>query len=106
MHIVWTTVSTPAEAEGVAVAVINQRLAVCVQADGPITSHYLWAGQRERAQEVRLWFKCTGAQLAALETFVLSQHPYDIPQWIVVRAEHVGEKYLSWAQASSSTRPL
>jgi periplasmic divalent cation tolerance protein len=36
----------------------------------------------------------------------LATHPYDTPEWLVVRAERVAEKYLSWAQANSSTPPL
>jgi periplasmic divalent cation tolerance protein len=44
--------------------------------------------------------------LLALEAHVHRHHPYTTPEWIVVRAEHVGEKYLSWAQANSSPLPL
>jgi periplasmic divalent cation tolerance protein len=41
-----------------------------------------------------------------LEAWILAEHPYETPEWIVVRAEHVAEKYLSWARTSSSTPPL
>ncbi len=42
----------------------------------------------------------------ALEKRVLGAHPYDTPEWLVVRAESVGEKYLSWAQAALHSPPL
>ena len=42
----------------------------------------------------------------ALEARVLATHPYETPEWLVVRAERVGEKYLSWATTNSSTPPL
>jgi periplasmic divalent cation tolerance protein len=46
------------------------------------------------------------SQAAALEAHVLAAHSYDTPEWIVVCAEHVGEKYLSWARAVSTSSPL
>ena len=42
----------------------------------------------------------------ALEAQVLAGHPYDTPEWLVVRAEHVGEKYLSWAEANATFPPF
>lgn len=81
-------------------------LTACVQIDGPIVSHYPWQGRTERAEEFRLCFKFCPCQLAALETQVLAGHPYATPEWLVVRAEHVGEKYLSWAEANSTFPPF
>ncbi|MEO0054253.1 MAG: hypothetical protein RLZZ50_200, partial [Verrucomicrobiota bacterium] len=51
----------------------------------------------------RLCFKCRAAGLAALEAFVLAAHPYSVPEWIAVRADRVGEKYLSWARATRNS---
>jgi periplasmic divalent cation tolerance protein len=106
MLIAWTTLPSRAEAETLAAGVVAQGLALCVQIDGPIVSHYRWQGRAERTEEFRLCLKCLAARLPALEAHVLSHHPYDTPEWIVVRAEHVGEKYLSWAVANSTTPPL
>jgi periplasmic divalent cation tolerance protein len=104
--IAWTTVSLRPDAERLAAAAIAQNRAVCVQIEGPITSHYRWQGREERSDEFRLHFKCLESQLAGLEELVLGQHPYDIPEWVVIRAERVAEKYLSWARANSSSPPL
>ena len=106
MLIAWTTVATHAEAERLATDSVACGLAVCVQIDGPIVSHYSWQGRAERAEEFRLCFKCCPGQLAALETQVLASHPYAAPEWLVVRAEHVGEKYLSWAEANATFPPF
>ncbi|MSU51357.1 MAG: divalent-cation tolerance protein CutA [Opitutus sp.] len=106
MFIAWTTVANRADADRLAAGIVTQDLAVCVQIEGPITSHYRWHGKIERSEEFRLTIKCRPGQLAALEKHVLSAHPYDVPEWLAVRAEHVGEKYLSWAGANSSTPPL
>ena len=106
VFLAWTTVTDRADAERLAESAVAANLAVCVQIDGPITSHYRWHGKTDRTEEFRLMFKCLPTRLAALEKHVLSTHPYDTPEWIVVRAEQVGEKYLSWAEANSSTPPL
>jgi periplasmic divalent cation tolerance protein len=106
MYIAWTTVGSREEADRLASAVIERNLAACVQVDGPIRSHYQWQGKVESGEEWRLWLKCLPEALPALEHHVLAHHPYNTPQWIVVSAEQVGEKYLSWARANSSTPPL
>jgi periplasmic divalent cation tolerance protein len=106
MFIAWTTVAEHADAERLAADAVARNLAVCVQIEGPITSHYRWQGKDERSEEYRLCFKSLAHRLEALQQHVLAAHPYDTPEWIVVRAEHVGEKYLSWANTNSSTPPL
>jgi periplasmic divalent cation tolerance protein len=106
MFIAWTTVATQADADRLAADTIAQNLAVCVQIDGPIVSHYRWQGKDERSEEFRLMFKCRPQRLDALEQHVSAHHPYDTPEWVAVRADRVGEKYLSWAEANSSTPPL
>ena len=106
MFLCWTTVATRADADRLAADVIARQLAACAQIDGPVTSHYRWEGGVERAEEFRLCFKALPAQLAALEAHVLAAHPYDTPEWLVVRAEHVAEKYLSWARADLHSPPL
>ena len=106
MFIAWTTVATRAEAERLARDSVARGLAACVQIDGPIVSHFSWQGRAARSEEFRLCFKCCPGQLAALETQVLASHPYDTPEWLVVRAEYVGEKYLSWAEANATFPPF
>jgi Uncharacterized protein involved in tolerance to divalent cations len=103
MLIAWTTVSTPAEAERLADASIAQNLAVCAQVEGPIHSHYVWEGRKTVSQEWRITFKFLEEQSAALSAYIQAAHPYDTPQWIVVQADRVGEKYLSWARAPRSS---
>jgi len=106
VFIAWTTVARREDAETIAAEVVRLGLAVCVQIDGPIVSHYQWQGRPERTEEFRLCLKCLEDRLAALEADVFARHPYETPEWIVVRAEHVGEKYLSWAKATCSNPPL
>lgn len=106
MLLAWTTVATRTDAERLATETIGLSLAACVQIEGPVVSHYRWQDRAERTEEFRLCFKCLLAQLPALEKHVLAMHPYAAPEWLVVRTERVGEKYLSWAEANSTTPPL
>jgi periplasmic divalent cation tolerance protein len=105
MNIAWTTVSTQEHADRIAAEVISRSLAACVEITR-VVSHYRWEGRVERAEEFRLACKCLHAQLPALEAFVLENHPYDTPEWIVIRAERVSEKYLSWAESTGTRRSL
>jgi periplasmic divalent cation tolerance protein len=106
MLIAWTTVALRTDAERLAQEAVRRNLAVCAQIDGPIVSHFRWLGQLERSEEFRLTFKVMLPHAAALETLVVGSHPYATPEWVVVEARHVGEKYLSWANANSSNPPL
>lgn len=106
MFLAWTTVANQSAATALASRVVELGLAACVQIDGPIVSIYRWEGRIESATEFRLTFKCLAPQLPALENHVLNHHPYDTPEWLAVPIERIGEKYLSWAGANSSTPPL
>ena len=102
----WTTVETLAQAETLARQSVDHNLAACVQIDGPITSIYRWEGAVEHSREYRLTFKFAAANSECLREFVLSTHPYTTPEWAAVRVTEVGEKYLSWVQANSTSAPL
>ena len=106
MLIAWTTVATADDAARLAREAIELRLAACVQVEGPVSSFYRWAGRLESTQEYRLQFKVLPEQAAGLEAWIRARHPYDTPEWVVVRAEHVSEKYLSWARAASTPAPF
>ncbi len=106
MIVAWTTTEKRSDADRLALGAVERRLAVCAQIDGPITSHYHWHGKLTQAEEYRVWFKCLPANASALSAWVHTHHPYEIPQWIEVSAESVGEKYLSWAMANSTSAPF
>jgi periplasmic divalent cation tolerance protein len=107
MFVAWTTFDDQEIAEQFAFDVVAEKLAICVQVDiTPIVSVYRWEGETQSAHEYRVTFKCMADQLDALERWVLERHPYETPEWIVVKAERVGEKYLSWAGTSGTVHPF
>lgn len=106
MFVAWTTVETREQADTLARQMVESRLAACVQVEGPIRSTFRWQGRVQQADEYRLMVKYVAQRQAEIETWLLARHPYDNPEWVVVRADHVSEKYLSWAQANSTSLPL
>jgi periplasmic divalent cation tolerance protein len=96
----WTTVAKKAEAETLAEGIIQNNLAGCVQIEGELISHYKWKGALCRNAEYRLWVKFSGSKAALLEAFIKDHHPYELPQWIVIRADSVEQKYKNWVTGS------
>ncbi|MFA6288653.1 MAG: divalent-cation tolerance protein CutA [Opitutaceae bacterium] len=103
MFIAWTTVADRETADRLAAEAVARSLAACVQVEGAVTSHYRWNGAQEKTEEFRLMFKALPEQLPMLSAWLHAHHPYETPEWIVVKAEQVGEKYLSWAARSLDT---
>ena len=99
MRIAWTTLPDREAAEQLAAAAVAARLAACAQVEGPLVSHYFWDGAQEKSEEYRITFKGLPAQIASLEPWVHARHPYHVPEWIVIKTEHVSEKYLSWVRS-------
>ncbi len=106
MFVAWTTTTHRADADRLARGAVETRLAACAQVDGPITSYYHWEGKLEQAEEYRVWFKYLPANASTLNGWVHNHHPASVSQWIEVSAENVGEKYLSWAMANSTSLPF
>ena len=80
--------------------VLENRLAACVNLVPGVESHYWWEGKLCREGEVLMVLKTTKARLAALEEFVLAEHPYDTPEFLVLKIESGSQKYLEWIGAS------
>ena len=106
LKIGWTTVETSETAHALARNAVETKLIVCAQVDSPITSYYRWDGEIQTTKEFRLTFKFLPSHQERLEAWLHSRHPYDTPEWIVMNADSVAEKYLSWAKANSSSLSL
>ncbi|MDG1242419.1 MAG: divalent-cation tolerance protein CutA [Opitutae bacterium] len=95
--IAWTSVDSEAVARRLANGLVTTRLAACVQIDGNVESVYRWEGAVQSAREWRLMVKFAATRSAELLAYIEAQHPYDVPEWVVVRADQVAPKYLKWA---------
>ncbi len=93
---VITTVASEQEAESIATALVDQSLAACVQIDGPVTSHYRWAGKVERASEYRLMIKTSRTAWPALREKLASLHSYEEPEIIMFTVDDASDGYRDW----------
>lgn len=97
---VSTTTATSEEAQSIARALVEQRLAACVQIAGPIRSCYRWDGQVCEAEEMRLTIKSRAMLQAQVITTIESLHSYDTPEIIVTHVADCSKKYAAWWRAS------
>ncbi|MBI5558597.1 MAG: divalent cation tolerance protein CutA [Deltaproteobacteria bacterium] len=100
MYIGWTTVASREDAEKIAREAVQERLVACAQIDGPIRSFYLWQDKLTSDEEYRITFKFLAKNGGKLEVWLKENHPYELPQWVTVQAEHVLAEYLHWAKGN------
>lgn len=100
LFIAWTTVGSEAAAKKLAHKIVEKSLAACVQIEGPVQSVYHWNEAVQEESEWRLMIKFTGEQSDRLNDSIREFHPYDIPEWIVTKADRVAPGYLKWASKS------
>ena len=87
-------------ARALAKAALTAKLIACANLIPKIESHYRWRGKIESSAEVLLIMKSTNSKLAALEKLVLSRHPHDTPEFLVLPLTAGSRKYLDWLAAS------
>jgi periplasmic divalent cation tolerance protein len=93
---VITTAGTKADAQRIAYAVVQERLAGCVQVIGPITSTYWWQGEIETAEEWLCVIKSRRDLYERLEAAIREVHPYDVPEILAVPVIAGSKDYLRW----------
>ena len=86
--VITTTFPTHAVAEQVACALVEQKLAACVQITGPIQSIYFWEESVKFESEYSVKIKIGAGRLNEVVDFLKSHHPYELPQivWETVQA--------------------
>ena len=81
--LVLTTVATREDAQQLARAMVEQRLAACAQISA-IDSIYRWNGALQQEPEWRLLLKTTEAARPALQAALRAAHPYELPAIIAL----------------------
>lgn len=86
----------PDAADSLAAALVEARLAACVNVLPGLRSVYRWQEAVERADESLLIAKTTAARYAALEAGVRQRHPYELPEVVAVDIAAGLPAYLQW----------
>ena len=94
--IVYVTTGSPTESEQIARALVEERLAACVNRSAPIQSFYRWQGKVEQSQEELLIIKSRRELYPALERRVRQLHSYAVPEIIALPVLEGSAEYLRW----------
>ena len=96
--LILTTFPATADAAAVARALVDERLAACVNLLPPMQSIYRWEGQVQEEPERQVLIKTTRRRTEALRDRLHALHPYDVPEFIVLPISEGGEAYLRWIE--------
>ncbi len=87
------------EAQRIARAVVEERLAACANIFRPCRSVYRWQGAVEEADEVAVLFKARGDKAEALTARIAALHSYDVPAIAVWPIDNAWPAYADWVEA-------
>ena len=95
-----STVGSADDAQRIARALVERRLAACVNVVPGLTSVYAWKGAVETDQELLLVIKTRRARFEALRAALVELHPYEVPELIALPVEAGHGPYLDWLTAN------
>ena len=91
-------------ARALARAALEARLVACVNLIPDLESHYWWQGKLETGSEVLMLLKTTRPNLSALQKLILSNHPYDTAEFVVLPVAAGARRYLAWWSKETTPR--
>jgi periplasmic divalent cation tolerance protein len=100
--LVLTNLPDRAAAERLAGALIEKRVAACVNILAPCRSVYRWKGAVQHDEEHPMLIKTTAERYAALEQAIRAGHPYELPEIIAVPVERGLAAYLDWVSSETA----
>ena len=98
--LVLTTCASAADAKTLATALVEQRLAACVNVVADATSIYRWQGAVQQEQESLLVIKTSRERYAALEQAIKERSSYELPEVIALDVVAGSARYLDWLAAA------
>ncbi len=99
--LVLTNLPDRAAADRLAEALIEKRLAACVNILAPCRSVYRWKNGLQNDEEHPVLIKTTSARYPALEAAIRAGHPYELPEIIAVPIERGLPEYLAWVDTET-----
>ena len=94
--LILTTFSDATQARQAGTTLVEERLAACASLVPGIESIYRWQGVVETAAEVLLMLKTRADLHDRLTSRLRELHPYEVPEILALRPEHVSPAYRQW----------
>jgi periplasmic divalent cation tolerance protein len=91
-----STVATAEDAQRIARALVERRLAACVNVVPGLSSFYRWEGRVQCDEERLLVIKTRSDRLQALRAVLVSLHPYEVPELVALPVVGGHAPYLAW----------
>ena len=98
--VVLTTVGATFDPAPLATQLVEMRLAACVNIIPQIHSVYRWQGKIESDSEQLLLIKTVEERLDELKAALFSKHPYEVPEFVVIRVDNLSDGYRAWLLSS------
>lgn len=95
-RIALTTAGSQEEAQKIAQALVDRRLAACVNIVPQVRSIYRWQERVETAEEWLLVIKTTSNAFDRVRAVIRELHSYDLPECICLTIEDGSQEYLEW----------
>jgi periplasmic divalent cation tolerance protein len=99
--LVLTTVANSTQAAALSRFLVGAHHAACVSVVEDLRSPYRWEGKVVEERECLLLIKAPSDAVPALREALLAQHPYEVPEVLVLEARGVPEPYAAWLRAST-----
>src|SRR5262245_5884727 len=94
--VVLTTLPADSDAAAFAQALVEARLAACVNLLPIMQSVYRWQGEVEQENERQMLIKTSRVRLTGLWERVRDLHPYEVPEFLVLPVVDGSDAYLKW----------
>jgi periplasmic divalent cation tolerance protein len=99
-RLVLTTAGSVEEARRIADALVDRKLAACVNIVSGVQSIYRWKGKTEEAGEWLLWIKTSASAFDRVSDTIKELHSYELPECLCLAIETGSPEYLQWLQES------
>ena len=94
--VVLSTCASPEEASQIARALVEKRLAACVNMLPGVRSIYRWKEAVEDEAEILLVIKTSRGLFNQLRIELERMHSYEVPEVIAIPVVEGSERYLAW----------
>ncbi len=95
-----TTINDEKKAKEIAKQLLQEKLVACVNISSSILSMYHWNDELVEEKEYLMMMKTLSDKTNQLQQFLLTIHPYDVPEFICLAVNDGNEHYLNWIKTS------